>query len=136
MKNKKALLINLIFAAVLLICAGAMLAARSANNAANSAAQSAADQCGASAASLLQAQLTYGDDNAVMDISLDEDATYDVDTGYYTVHIEVNDRAARFIDSPCPDHICENYGWISMEDQTAICAPAHAVLMIVPVSTS
>ena len=96
MKNKKALLINLIFAAVLLICAGAMLAARSANNAANSAAQSAADQSGASAASLLQAQLTYGDDNAVMDISLDEDATYDVDTGYYTVHIEVKDRAARF----------------------------------------
>ena len=52
MKNKKALLINLIFAAALLICAGAMLAARSANNAANRAAQSAADQSGASAGTM------------------------------------------------------------------------------------
>ena len=139
MKNKRSLLIDLIFAAVIIAAAIGMLAWRSAKNAQNQAAQSAADAAASqsgSAASLLKAQLTYGDSNTVMDISLDEDGTYDVDTGYYTVHIEVKDRAARFINSPCPDHICENYGWISMEDQTAICAPAHAVLMIVPNSAA
>ena len=120
MKHKQ-LLINLIFAVVVLGIAGGWFAWR------------AAHRTGAAA---LAAALTYGDANTVLDLPLTKDATYDVDTGYYTVHIEVNDRAARFIDSPCPDHICENYGWISMEDQTAICAPAHAVLMIVPVSTS
>ena len=65
-------------------------------------------------------------------ISLDKDAVYDIDTGYLTVHIEVKDGAARFIDSPCPDHICESFGWISQEDQTATCLPARAVLTIVP----
>ena len=50
-----------------------------------------------------------------------------VDTGTYTVHIEVKDGAARFVDSPCPDHICEGYGWLSAEDQSATCLPARAV---------
>ena len=44
------------------------------------------------------------------------------------------DGAARFVDSPCPDHICEGFGWLSNEDQTATCLPARAVLTIVPVS--
>ena len=56
------------------------------------------------------------------------------DTGYLTVHIQVQDGAARFVDSPCPDHICEHYGWLREEDQTATCLPARAVLTIVPVS--
>ena len=32
-----------------------------------------------------------------------------------------------------PDHICEGFGWLSAEDQTATCLPARAVLTIVPV---
>ena len=68
--------------------------------------------------STLGAELIYGDAN----------------TGYLTVHIEVKDGAARFIDSPCPDHICESFGWISQEDQTATCLPARAVLTIVPLA--
>ena len=56
-----------------------------------------------------------------------------MDTGYYTVHIEVKNGSARFIESPCPDHICEGFGWLSAEDQTATCLPARAVLTIVPV---
>lgn len=31
------------------------------------------------------------------------------------------------------DHICEGFGWLSAEDQTATCLPARAVLTIVPV---
>ena len=69
-----------------------------------------------------------------MNLPLDVDETYDVDTGYYTVHIQIKDGAARFVDSPCPDHICEGFGWLSDEDQTATCLPARAVLTIVPVS--
>ena len=52
----------------------------------------------------------------------------------YFENIEVKDGAARFIDSPCPDHICESFGWISQEDQTATCLPARAVLTIVPLA--
>lgn len=117
-KEHKKLFVNLIFAAVVLVIAAVLFALRAAKP------QSAA----------LGAQLIYGDDNTVLDIPLDTDATYDVDTGYYTVHIEVKDGAARFIDSPCPDHICEGFGWVSQEDQTATCLPARAVLTIVPIS--
>ena len=118
MKHKQ-LLINLIFAVVVLGIAGGWFAWR------------AAHRTGAAA---LAAALTYGDANTVQKFSLDNDATYDVDTGYYTVHIQIKDGAARFVDSPCPDHICEGFGWLSNEDQTATCLPARAVLTIVPVS--
>lgn len=117
MKHKQ-LFINLIFAAVVLAAAAALFVLRAAKP----------------QGSAYKAQLIYGRDNTVMDISLDEDRTYDINTGYLLVHIEVKDGAARFINSPCPDHTCEHFGWISQEDQTATCLPGRAVLTIVPVS--
>ena len=116
MKNKK-LLTNILFAAVVLAIAAVLLAVRSRS----------------ATGGKLAAQLIYGDSNTVLDIPLEKDETYSVDTGYYTVHIEVKDGRARFVESPCPDHICEGFGWLSAEDQTATCLPARAVLTIVPV---
>ena len=118
MKQHSKLFVNLIFAVVVLAIAGVLFALRGAHT----------------TGSTLEAELTYGDANTVQKFSLDKDATYDVDTGYYTVHIEVKDGAARFVDSPCPDHICEGYGWLSAEDQSATCLPARAVLTIAPLS--
>ena len=118
MKQHQELLVNLLFATVVLAVAGALFWLRS-------------SRPGSAA---LEAELIYGDNNTVLPISLTRNAVYDVDTGYYTVHIEVQDGAARFVNSPCPDHICENFGWLREEDQTATCLPARAVLTIVPVS--
>ena len=115
--QRKKLLINLLFAAVILAAAAVLFVLRDA---------------GKDTALPLKAQLIYGDANTVMDLPLDVNQVYDVDTGYLTVHIEVKDGAARFIDSPCPDHICEGFGWLTIEDQTATCLPARAVLTIVP----
>ena len=86
MKNKK-LLTNILFAAVVLAIAAVLLAVRSHS----------------ATGGKLAAQLIYGDNNAVLDIPLEKDETYSVDTGYYTVHIEVKDGRARFVESPCPD---------------------------------
>ena len=113
MKQHSKLFVNLIFAAVILAAAGVLFALRAAHT---------------TPGSTLEAELIYGDANTVQKFSLDKDATYDVDTGIYTVHIEVKDG------SPCPDHICEGYGWLSAEDQSATCLPARAVLTIVPLS--
>ena len=74
MKNKK-LLTNILFAAVVLAIAAVLLAVRSHS----------------AIGGKLAAQLIYGDNNAVLDIPLDKDETYSVDTGYYTVHIEAKD---------------------------------------------
>ena len=96
MKNKK-LLTNILFAVVVLAIAAVLLAVRSHN----------------ATGGKLTAQLIYGDSNTVLDIPLEKDETYSVDTGYYTVHIEVKDGRARFVESPCPDHICVRRKFIS-----------------------
>lgn len=113
--NRKGLKQNLAFAAVILAIAAILFALR-----------------GRKAGLPVYAQLTYGEDNATLEISLDKDGRYDVDTGFYTVHLEVRGGAIGFVDSPCPDHICENYGFLSQADQQAVCLPARAVLMIAP----
>ena len=116
MKQHRKLIANLIFAAVVVAIAVGLLLARRAN------------QSGAS----LTAQLMYGDSNSVLTFPLDKDDTYDVDTGYLTVHIEVRDGAARFMDSPCPDHVCESFGWLSEEGAWAACVPAGVYVQLVP----
>ena len=118
MKQHPKLWANVLFAAVVLAAAGLLFFLRSSRP----------------GSAKLEAELTFGDANTVLPISLAKDAVYDVDTGYLTVHIQVQDGAARFVDSPCPDHICESYGWLREEDQSATCLPARAVLTIVPVS--
>ena len=115
MKNKK-LLTNILFAVVVLAIAAVLLAVRSHN----------------ATGGKLTAQLIYGDSNTVLDIPLEKDETYSVDTGYYTVHIEVKDGRARFVESPCR---------ITSARALAGCrrrirpppAAARAVLTIVPV---
>ena len=116
MKQHPKLWANVLFAAVVLAAAGLLFFLRSSRP----------------GSAKLEAELTYGDANTVLPLSLAKDAVYDVDTGYLTVHIKIQDGAARFVDSPCPDHICESFGWLSEEDQTATCLPARAVLSIIP----
>ena len=114
MKQHPKLWANVLFAAVVLAAAGLLFFLRSSRP----------------GSAKLEAELTYGDANTVLPISLAKDAVYDVDTGYLTVHIQVQDGAARFVDSPCPDHICENYGWLSKEHDQAVCAPGGVVVTI------
>ena len=84
MKQHKKLLINLVFAAVILAAAAVLLLVRKAN-------QTGAPLC---------AELIYGDSNTRLTFPLEKDADYAVDTGYLTVHIRIQDGAARFVDSP------------------------------------
>ena len=105
--KKRSILINVIFVIAVLAIAVVLLVVRNLH----------------STTQPLRAELIYGDDNTTMNLPLDVNDT---------VHIEIKDGAARFVDSPCPDHICESFGWLSNEDQTATCLPARAVLTIVP----
>lgn len=110
MKNK-ALKTNLIFAAVLLVIAGIaayFLAQR---------------PTGATAI------ITYND-NQTLEVNLAEDHRYDLPSGDYTIHLVVEDGSIRFVDSPCPDHLCEGYGRLSQQDDWAACLPAKATVMV------
>lgn len=44
--------------------------------------------------------------------------------------LEVKDGQIRFVDSVCPDHVCEGYGWLSHTFDEAICMPARVVVSI------
>ena len=46
------------------------------------------------------------------------------------VILEIRDGAIRFRESVCPDHLCENYGYISRVTETAVCMPNRTVLTI------
>ena len=64
-----------------------------------------------------------------MYISLDEDNIYHVDAEL-PVTLEVQGGAIHFIHSVCPDHICENDGFISREGEQSTCMPAGVSVII------
>ena len=64
------------------------------------------------------------------EIDLSKDAVLHFDDGKFLVTLEVKDGAIRFIDSKCPDHLCEGFGFISHEDEFAVCMPAGVSVFI------
>lgn len=65
----------------------------------------------------------------VMEINLSRDGIYHIEADY-PVTLEVKDGRIRFVDSHCPDHLCEGFSWIGDEYETAICMPARVVVQI------
>ncbi len=69
------------------------------------------------------------------EIPLDTDKIYEytTDTGSavsFVIEVDAKSKSARFINSVCPDGLCENYGWIDSEYEQAICLPAGVILGI------
>ena len=76
------------------------------------------------------AVLRYGDPQGEQRIDLRKNAEYDIDTGLYTIHLRVENGGIAFVDSPCPDHLCEGFGTLKNEGDWAACMPAKASLTI------
>ena len=67
-------------------------------------------------------------------LPLDKDYDYLYDVGSYVVHLQVKDGAISFQDSQCPDHVCEQFGWLSEEGAWAACVPAGVYVQLFPQS--
>ena len=63
-------------------------------------------------------------------LPLQEDHDYLYEVGQYVVHLQVKDGAIAFLDSQCPDHRCEQFGWLSQENAWAACVPAGVYLVV------
>ena len=74
--------------------------------------------------------LRYGTPQTEQRIDLRRDADYDIDTGRYTIHLHVENGGIAFVDSPCPDHLCEGFGVLKNEGDWAACMPAKASVTI------
>ena len=77
----------------------------------------------------LVAVVDFGD-GITETIPLDEDHDYLYDVGDYIVHLQVKDGAVAFLDSQCPDHVCEQFGWLSEQDAWAACVPAGVYVTV------
>ena len=108
---------NVIFALVVLaLAAGVFLAVR---------AQHPAKGSG------LQAVVDFGDGvTETLPLAQDHDYLYEV--GDYIVHLQVKDGAIAFLDSQCPDHVCEQFGWLDKDGAWAACVPAGVYVVVEP----
>ncbi len=63
----------------------------------------------------------------IIDLSIDKIYYYEAD---YKVTLEVSSGAVRFIESLCPDHLCEGFGYIKTPFENAVCMPAKVVVIV------
>ena len=75
------------------------------------------------------AVLSYGG-TETLSVPLWKDGIYEAESNGMNLHIEVKDGKAAFINSSCPDHTCEHFGWLEMEGDIAVCLPGAAILEI------
>ncbi len=64
-----------------------------------------------------------------MTIDLTKDDIYHIEADL-PVTLEVKDGSIRFIESVCPDHLCEGFGFIHISDESAICLPAGVAVIV------
>lgn len=50
--------------------------------------------------------------------------------GDYHNQIEIDNDRVRFLSSDCPNHFCEQTGWISEPYQSAVCLPNQVIIQI------
>ncbi len=73
------------------------------------------------------------DGRDALSIPLEQDSAEQViDLSAYGMpgELHLNGGSICFQNVSCPDHICEQYGWLSKPDQIAICLPNRATLTI------
>ena len=79
----------------------------------------------------LQAVVDFGDGITEV-LPLDKDYDYLYEVGGYVVHLQVKDGAISFQDSQCPDHVCEQFGWLDKDGAWAACVPAGVYVVVEP----
>lgn len=77
----------------------------------------------------LEAVIDFGDGISET-VALDQDHDYLYDVDGTIVHLQVLDGAIAFMDSQCPDHVCEQFGWLSQEGAWAACVPAGVYVIV------
>lgn len=79
------------------------------------------------------AEISVGVDSEqrVTTVPLSKDAIINVEGAPFPVTLEVKDGAIRFINSQCPDHRCEGFGWLRRDGEWALCAPARVYVRVV-----
>ena len=73
--------------------------------------------------------INYNGKQERMEIDLSVDDTYHIETSL-PVTLVVKDGKIHFENSQCPDKLCEGFGEIYFDNQTASCLPAGVIVTI------
>lgn len=65
-----------------------------------------------------------------VDLAEDTTASFPVAGENGPVLVEVEGNRIRIADSPCPDRICVQQGWIDSPGQSVICVPGRVIIYI------
>lgn len=66
-----------------------------------------------------------------LDLTRETDRVFSLEEEYgVPVSFEIQGGQIRFVNVTCPDHICENEGYLSREGQRAVCMPNRVVLSV------
>lgn len=64
-----------------------------------------------------------------IDLSAAEDTVFVLEE-QPKVSFQIQNHAIRFVNTDCPDHLCENVGYLSQPNHTAICLPNQVSLQL------
>lgn len=79
----------------------------------------------------LMVSVKDANENVLLRFNINEDNYYELEGKIGHFHIEVKDGKCRAIDVDCPNQICVNTGWISVDNPVPIiCLPNNIVVMI------
>lgn len=75
-------------------------------------------------------QRSYRDhDEVILTFDLNVNDTYTFEGAYGEMHLEVKDKKFRLINVECPNHTCEQQGWIDAESIIPIvCLPNQVIV--------
>ncbi len=71
-----------------------------------------------------------GTEQETQRISLSENRLVSIENGALPVFLSVEDGSIRFVNSVCPDHLCEDFGLLSHEGDWASCLPAEVFVRV------
>ncbi len=66
----------------------------------------------------------------IIDLFTAKDNTFTLEKNE-KVHFEIKNHQIRFLNVDCPDHLCEQFGFLSHPGQTAVCMPNRVSVTIV-----
>jgi len=84
---------------------------------------------GSDAGAVARVTIGLGDAQRSEEIALNADGVHNL-MAELPVHLQVQDGAIRFVHSECPDHLCEDFGWLRYDGDWAACLPAGVVVRI------
>lgn len=78
----------------------------------------------------ITAQISYkGEIVKVIELNISKDMIFKLEENQ-NVSFEISSGKIRFVDTVCPDKLCENFGYLNKSNQTSICLPNMVSLKI------